>query len=534
MWLEGGIVTKVPPVQTERTMTTTTAATTRKPTMEKSGSTGGESLLLSSTTTRLYSTADGTEMDLPYNNDMGVSSSTEDQQSFAVHPDEPNLYQIPAGLHPIYQPLPVMLQVTVWLVSAVTAALWTYYRKQQKLTWVSPLVALANNQVSIKRLLGFVVKTLVMATVSQTLLQELLTPPTRIATQDLIRKYILPSKLSQFESVPLQLPSATDGTTSTTTTDLGVHYLQYQQQQTTQSPQPQFQALYMNHGFGASSLSWLPVLPRMVDRLRTRVGLGHDAVGFGFTDRPATKSAFTPTGSAAIGTSLLQPKLLHAENSDDDKPVLLMGHSMGSLATLQMALSLPSNTRKWVVLVAPALGMRPTIKDNRKQSKGPLKWVSQGFAKGGSAIGRYGLRRLVGGKNFWRKGLETVWGDSKRLLDGDVLRFQWPAIGLGWEDGMLRFTQAMATEPTTLTDQELVEQVLNADSNAVITVIVGGNDKVVSSKVVQNFLAPYGDRIRIVEMAGLGHDPFEEDVDGFINLLEQLLEEDKERILINQ
>ena len=124
-------------------------------------------------------------------------------------------------------------------------------------------------------------------------------------------------------------------------------------------------------------------------------------------------------------------------------------------------------------------------------------------------------------KGFWRKGLEAAWGDRKRLLDGDVLRFQWPSIGLGWEDGLFKFAQAMSM-PTSNTDRELLESAL--ESNARITVIVGTSDMVVSSRMLKKFLKPYLDRIRIVEMEGLGHDPFEEDVEGFVQLVKGLLD----------
>jgi pimeloyl-ACP methyl ester carboxylesterase len=82
-----------------------------------------------------------------------------------------------------------------------------------------------------------------------------------------------------------------------------------------------------------------------------------------------------------------------------------------------------------------------------------------------------------------------------------------------------------------MTDRELVEEVLQSSNNAVVTVILGTKDKVVCSQAVQTFLAPYKDRVRIVKMEGLGHDPFEEDVAGFVELVEQLLHEDKEKIL---
>ena len=122
-----------------------------------------------------------------------------------------------------------------------------------------------------------------------------------------------------------------------------------------------------------------------------------------------------------------------------------------------------------------------------------------------------------------------VWGDSKKLSESDVLRFQWPAIGKGWEDGLLTFTRAMSQTPA-MSDAELVESVLQKETNATISVILGSNDRVVSSKQVKKFFGPHSDEIRLVEMEGLGHDPFEEDPESFVRLVERLLEEEKTQI----
>jgi predicted esterase len=327
----------------------------------------------------LFSSAD---MELPLEGDPSTV--------FQLHPDEPNLYQIPSNLSPVYGTLPVLLQACVWLIAALSSALMTW---KQRLTWASPLVAIAKKEVNFMKLLSFFVKSWIFATLSNGLLQEVLTPPTRVSVGELRNNYILPSTLSRFEDVPIQLEK---------TKNLGVHYLQYQSKS---QPPARFQALYVNHGFGASSLSWLPALPKMVDRLQVRVGVGHDAVGFGFTDRPKDLEAFTTTASAAIGMALLEQQIQQKEEEgeEDSKPVILMGHSMGSLATLQMALAMPATTKKCVVLVAPALGMRPSshrksLESKRKRLKNPL-FLQKAIGKAGtgaSLIGKYGLRRLVG------------------------------------------------------------------------------------------------------------------------------------------
>eukprot|EP00957_Ditylum_brightwellii_P175031 13326181-Ditylum_brightwellii.AAC.1 len=192
----------------------------------------------------------------------------------------------------------------------------------------------------------------------------------------------------------------TDMTLLQTIPPIGVHYLQYnndgnekdgnkkdeeQSNQTNDVIQPtkkhNFDAVYFNHGFGASSLSWLPAIPSLVQTLKGKVGIAHDAVGFGFTERPSSSSSsvekssrvenelamYTSAGSAALGLSLLNRATSSTDNNNNNKDVdatptksspsavALLGHSRGSVATLRMALDLPSSTRKFIVLVSPFL-----------------------------------------------------------------------------------------------------------------------------------------------------------------------------------
>jgi len=288
-----------------------------------------------------------------------------------------------------------------------------------------------------------------MAGFTNTALQEIFRPPTRISTLDLMKRYVLPSALSRYET--LTIPSSLSSSSADTHNDsknkmkLGVHYLCYDNPKT-KSPtaatdidadtvdvdvvgninvnnnanedaqhKQRFGAIYVNHGFGASSLSWLPVLPLMVNRLGAKKGLGHDAIGFGFTDRPLTNQPtldlYTTDGSANIGTTLLQRALLEEGDTNfdekgnqerlvDDNSLILMGHSMGARTTLKMALSMPKTTPKWIVLVAPALGVGPgNNKSLSSPSQGLMSFFSKikaRFLQVGSIAGQYTLRRIVG------------------------------------------------------------------------------------------------------------------------------------------
>jgi len=67
---------------------------------------------------------------------------------------------------------------------------------------------------------------------------------------------------------------------------------------------------------------------------------------------------------------------------------------------LKMALSMPKTTPKWIVLVAPALGVGPgNNKSLSSPSQGLMSFFSKikaRFLQVGSIAGQYTLRRIVG------------------------------------------------------------------------------------------------------------------------------------------
>lgn len=433
-------------------------------------------------------------------------------------PDEPNLFFLPEDVKPYYRPLPVVARIAVWIFAASVSALSTWKRR---LTWLTPMVAIRNGNWSWKKLLWFTIKTAFIAIGSNAVLQDIVLPPSRLSSQMLMTKYFLPSKLSRYE--PLN-------SLETSSDPLGVHWLEYQQPSSNDnnndiSKNYTFQSIFVNHGFGASSLSWLPALPVLVQRLNAKVGLGHDAVGFGFTDRPSGKlTAYTSTASSHIGCELLTKYLSDSTPSSTSSPVLLFGHSMGALTTLRMALQMSSNVPKRIVLVAPALGLSRAKATTAAAADTVKKESLFEFPQVLTDVpAAYILRRVVGFRNFWRYGLAKAWGDPTRLSDSDILRFQWPGVARGWERGLLRFARAQS-KASDMSDAELVRRVLNLP-NTTVHVIAGSKDRIVPPAQLRKFLAQFP-QIQITEMPGVGHDPFEEDVEAFVKNVENLLHED--------
>ena len=122
-------------------------------------------------------------------------------------------------------------------------------------------------------------------------------------------------------------------------------------------------------------------------------------------------------------------------------------------------------------------------------------------------------------KDFWKRGLRLAWGDPNRVSDSDVLRFQWPSIGKGWEQGLLRFSRAQMMTMKNVDERSLFQQVLNRPKTRLV-VLRGNQDRVVTKSMLDTFLVPFP-AVQVIELDGLGHDPFEEDVERFISTLDE-------------
>mmetsp|Transcript_1213 Transcript_1213/g.2452 ORF Transcript_1213/g.2452 Transcript_1213/m.2452 type:complete len:475 (-) Transcript_1213:791-2215(-) len=418
------------------------------------------------------------------------------------HVEEPLLNYIPKTLSPIYKGVPWLLDISLIFLSLWASAVTTWKR----MTWLQPLAILKGWKAvpTTGELVVFVTKAVLLSVFARTVIQDLFLPPSRVSMKSLLQQHFLPSSLSRYETLSV---SGSDGKDES----IGVHFLEYANPTNNTSS---FDALYLNHGFGASSLSWLPVIPTLTKRLGARVCLGHDAAGFGFTDRPDDLGLYMTKGSGRIAANLLLKKT----SSSTPKSVALVGHSLGCLATLKMALELPEETSKLIVLCAPALGVRtPTSVQKEKWWTGAATILRENLFY---PVFGYTLRRAVGGKKFWRRGLEAVWGDKSKLRDSDVLRFQWPSVGLGWERGLLEFTRAQLSafdEEDLQDDRTLLRRVMDMP-NTKVMVILGGSDRVIPPGFSRKFFEDFG--LPVQEMVGLGHDPFEEKPEEFSDLVD--------------
>jgi len=469
--------------------------------------------------------------------------STPSQQSIEeLQPrkDEPNLYNIPSFAYPEYRPLSTILKVLLGSLSIVASSKLNVVKKT-----------------SILKVIVIATSTFIL---SSTFVQDMFYAPSRITTRTLSRNQWLPSPLSKYSIISTSVPSELHQEATTLLMDsIGVHFLEYENSDILTPVEYKFDAIHFNHGFGASSLSWLPVIPSLVKKIGGKIGIAHDAPGFGFTDRPSASGKkaglvpFSSAGNAALGNSLLNERLKTIEESHVKK-VALFGHSMGCASTLKMALTLPTDVEKTIVLVAPALvgnlrngnrDVSPTavnvdapmakateVKESIKEITLSQPAKIRNFVRVSTAALRrvildpiliYMLKRVVGQPKFWNKGLRAVWGDPEKLSDTDALRFQWPSIGQGWENGLLAFTRSRLFSicPYSGGELQLLKHVAKMKNTKVI-IVQGTNDPVVPLRMSRK-IAESLEEVQFVEIDGSGHDPFEEDVEDFVNKIEEVL-----------
>jgi pimeloyl-ACP methyl ester carboxylesterase len=533
-----------------------------------------------------------------------MESNTSAEYQPVRHPEEPNLFCIPQELQTSYTPLPTLVRIVLGIMTSYimttrsfllqTAIETVRVTSQIGFTWRLPIrlrQRLIQNNPWVKKhivleLLKVGIQSFVFYTIASTVLQDVFLPnyrPSRITTSELLSKYnMLPSVYSNYRTLR---SNNNNSSNNDPYNQQKIHYLNVttghdktkQKDNIAQTIIP-LDVIYVNHGFGASSLSWLPILPGMilppplppqflnattsittVRNAFTTTILGHDAPGFGFTDRFSLQQHkdddyrryyYSIANSATIGTRIVQE---HFQNKQqhNNATILLMGHSLGALTTLRMALQQynDNNNSKMhhqyhIILVAPAIGFRNTKKIStikklqtpEKQSMMRIRSILQRriqrpIQSVGTALAGYGLRRLVGRTNFWRNGLRTVWVHPKHIRDCDVVRYAWPSIVQHWERGLLQFAAAQISSSSTtqqasvdaINDKELVQAVLNLPNVASFNVIVGSKDRIIPEKFVRKFFQKHFPSVPLTVLDGLGHNPHEEDPDLFVSTVQSLL-----------
>ena len=483
--------------------------------------------------------------------------------------DNPLLYHFPTEAYPEYRKMPKMIILSIGSMAMIST--YSFFHLNVKTSTMQMQMQMqtdhedftSDQQMSYSQLGYILVTSTIVTVLFVAILQDWYYVPSRFSTDTLMKRRWFPSRLSRYSTIDAEIPLELNHDESADDAEIklngiGVHFLELKNKMI-HDDNVAIDAIHLMHGFGASSLNWINSIESLVEKLSAKVAIAHDGVGFGFTERPATRfgvkkdaGAYTSAAWAMIGNSLVMDRLekdgmetLLDDDEDDSsvppqKRVVLIGHSMGAAATLKMALTLPA-FEKIVVLVAPALVGSPPQEAtgdilHQKQKLNAWKTVVRAFKVTGAIsfayfqkivvepIIKYLLARGVGTPGFWAVGLRQTAG--KEISEECCLAFQWPSIGRGWEDGLLAFAKSrvLSVCPYAGGELELLDDVLMLPEVSVV-IIHGTNDKLVPISMSRDIVEGAIGDIKLVELEGAGHLPMSESPAEFVDLVKAQVDE---------
>jgi pimeloyl-ACP methyl ester carboxylesterase len=149
------------------------------------------------------------------------------------------------------------------------------------------------------------------------------------------------------------------------------------------------------HGFGGSTFSWRNVLPGLAESFRV---IAVDLNGFGYTQRPKDREAYTRQGQAALVLGVMDALGIARAH--------LVGHSYGGAITLWIASRHPERVRSMVLVDSAA----PSFPEDRRSGIAAFRPFAFVLVRG------YALR-----PSSIRKALErSIYDDS--LVTAEMVR----------------------------------------------------------------------------------------------------------------
>ena len=347
-----------------------------------------------------------------------------------------------------------------------------------------------------------------------------------------------------------------------------------------QDPQPAADEsrylLHFNHGFGASALSFEPVLADLASSLVVdATAVAHDAPGFGLTLEPekGEDALYGLESNARLGTALVEQ--VEAEEraemgagANGEITPVFVGHSMGALTSAFMALDRLKRmeaaghrpgqpprqpTKVTLILVAPAiLPMRESPKQLPPAARrilggiaprvGRFFWQDLGLHVAVLGTLRYFLRSLAYDKGFWQRGLRLAWGKGSGPGDRTLAHYRLPSLKRGWDRSLARFVLAPlqqkapgAPPPPSPEGQQQQQQQQGTYANLVdelaarvregslrLLLVHGQLDRVVPIPNTRQLHAAMPGSA-LWELPGVGHVPHEETPERFVQQIVDFL-----------
>eukprot|EP00871_Galdieria_phlegrea_P002879 jgi/Galph1/3592/GphlegSOOS_G2259.1 len=258
------------------------------------------------------------------------------------------------------------------------------------------------------------------------------------------------------------------------------------------------------HGFGACCGHWKNNLPYLCQLSGSAYAI--DLLGFGGSDKP--------TPGVHSGESISYTFEEWAEQLNEfvskivQKPVILIGNSIGCLVTMQAAVNNPSN---YIGLIA----LNPSLRLLSERKRTGIKAVTA------SVIGRLLRFPLISKAFFYqltqtkviRKILEVAYYDKSRVTDSLVEMLQAPSKDQGARQVFVEFTNYSGGA----TPEELLQEL-----TIPVAIIWGEKDPWEPIELGRN-LADFPCVKRFIAVPNVGHCPHDEAPEKVNPLLEELI-----------
>lgn len=245
--------------------------------------------------------------------------------------------------------------------------------------------------------------------------------------------------------------------------------------------------LVLLHGFGASTLLWQAVIPELA---RTRRVVAIDLNGFGWTERPRERDAYTLAGQERLVLAVADR--LGIERFD------LAGHSYGGAISLFLAARHPQRVRS-LVLADSAMPSYGTVRRKRRYAS---RWLARLYVR---TIGL--TQRRV------RWGLRESYADDRKVTDELVRAYLERLRVEGVVDAFFGLTAPTGAPPDRV-------DLARLDLPALL--VWGGEDELIPPADGRRVAEAMPDAT-FVEIPGCGHSPMEECPREFLAAVEPFL-----------
>jgi pimeloyl-ACP methyl ester carboxylesterase len=266
---------------------------------------------------------------------------------------------------------------------------------------------------------------------------------------------------------------------------INVHYKQYGEG---------IPAIFLLHGFGASTFSWREVAPHLQNFGSV---IAYDRPGFGLTDRPLPDSWL---GENPYGTQGQVNMLIAFMDHFKVQKAILVGNSAGGTVALATALQHPDRVEGIVFVDAAIYQNSPVpewakvIMRSKQASRiGPL--FLRGFGKSGEKV------------------IYTAWHDPSKVTPETIEGYKTPLQVNNWDIGLWQFSSAPQISNLEARLNELKMPVL---------VATGDDDRIVPTELSVR-LGKEIPESKFVLFKACGHVPQEECPDQFMNAIEPFI-----------